>query len=80
MSPTDQLLETALSLPQPRRADLAYRLLQSLDSPGKDISAEQFGTELHERIESSRRGDTKSHSLDETREIVEIRLSEGRRQ
>jgi len=64
-------------LPQSRRADLAFQLLQSLDPPGEEIASEQFGTELHERVESSRRGDTESHSLDEVRETVEKRLSEG---
>jgi len=75
---SDPIFETVLALPLPQRAELAFQLLQSLDPPGEEISSALFGAELHERIESSRRGETSSHSLDETRKIVEKRLSEGR--
>ena len=79
-SAPDPFLETALALPQSQRADLAFRLLQSLDPPGEEISAEQFASQLHERIESARSGNIKSLSLDEVRGVVEKRLAEGRPQ
>ena len=74
----DQLFESALSLPQPERADLAFQLLQSLIPPGDEITAEEFRTELHERIEAHRRGELQSFSLEETRAIVRERLSQER--
>ncbi len=79
-SAPNPFLESALALPQSQRADLAFQLLQSLDPPGEEIYAEQFGASLHERVESSRSGNLKSHSLDEVRAIVEKRLSEGQPQ
>ena len=79
-SAPDPFLETALALPQSQRADLAFQLLQSLDPPGEEISAEQFGVGLRERVESARSGDIESRSLDAVRAIVEKRLAEGRPQ
>jgi putative addiction module component (TIGR02574 family) len=69
--------DAALSLPQPDRADLAFHLLQSLEQPGDEISADEFGAELRARIESYRRGEIGSSSLEEARAIIERRLSEG---
>jgi putative addiction module component (TIGR02574 family) len=78
MSPSqDQLFETALSLPQFERADLAFQLLQSLDPPGEELTTEEFGTELRERVEAYRRGEIDSTSLEETRTIIQQRLAEG---
>ncbi len=79
-SAPEPFLESALALPQSQRADLAFQLLQSLDPPGKEISTEQFGASLHERVKSARSGDIESHNLDEARAIVEKRLAEGRPQ
>lgn len=76
--PQDQLFETALSLPQSERADLAFQLLQSLHPPGVEIGPDEFGAELRERVAGSRRGDQESFSLEETRAIIRQRLSEGR--
>lgn len=69
--------ETALSLPPSERADLAFQLLQSLDQSGEEITSSEFGSELRSRVESYRRGDIASSSLDEARAIIERRLSEG---
>lgn len=69
--------ETALSLPLPERADLAFQLLQSLEPPGDEVSADEFGAELRSRVESYRRGDVESSTLDEARAIIERRLAEG---
>jgi putative addiction module component (TIGR02574 family) len=72
------LFESALSLPQAERADLAFQLLQSLTPPGNEISAEEFGEELRQRVEAHRRGEMQSFSLEETRQIIQDRLSQGR--
>jgi putative addiction module component (TIGR02574 family) len=72
----DQVFESALSLPQADRADLAFQLLQSLTPPGDEITPEQFGAELHQRIAAHRRGDLQSFTLEETRAIIEQRLQE----
>jgi putative addiction module component (TIGR02574 family) len=76
--PQDPIFESALSLPQPQRADLAFQLLQSLDPPGEEVSSEEFSAELLGRIEKYHRGEVKSFSLDETRALIEERLREGR--
>jgi len=76
--PQDQLFESALSLPQAERADLAFQLLQTLDPPGEDVSSDEFAAELYARIESHRRGELQSFSLDETRAVVQDRLSQER--
>jgi putative addiction module component (TIGR02574 family) len=73
-----QVFESALSLPQPDRADLAFQLLQSLTPPGEEISSDEFGAELHERIEAHRRGELRSFSLDETQAAVQQRLAQER--
>jgi putative addiction module component (TIGR02574 family) len=74
----NQLFESALSLPQSERADLAFQLLQTLVPSGDEIAPEEFATELHERVEAHRRGELPSFSIEETRAIVQERLSQGR--
>jgi putative addiction module component (TIGR02574 family) len=76
--PQDQLFASALSLPQSERADLAFQLLQSLVPPGDEVTSEEFGAELYERIEAHRRGELRSFSLEETRAIVQERLLQER--
>lgn len=73
----NHLFESALSLPQDQRANLALQLLQSLDPPGEEIPAEEFGNELRNRVEGYRRGDVKSSSLEEARSIIQQGLSKG---
>jgi putative addiction module component (TIGR02574 family) len=73
----NQFFETALSLPQSERADLAFQLLQSLERPGEEVAAEEFGAELRGRLEAYRRGELESCSLEEARAIIRQRLSEG---
>jgi Putative addiction module component len=69
--PQNQLIETALALPQTQRADLAFHLLQSLGSPGEEVSTEEFGAELFDRVENYRRGELDSFSLEETRSLLD---------
>lgn len=73
-----QVFEFALSLPPATRADLAFHLLQSLNPPGEEIAADEFGAELRERVDGSRRGALPSFSREETRAIVQERLSRDR--
>jgi hypothetical protein len=75
--PQDQLFESALSLPQSQRADLAFQLLQSLEPPGEEVSAEVFGFELQERIASYRNGNIGSSNLEEARDFIRQRLLGG---
>jgi putative addiction module component (TIGR02574 family) len=70
------LFKSALALPQAERADLAFQLLQTLVPPGDEISTEEFGAELHERVAAHRRGDLPKLSIEETRVIVQERLSQ----
>jgi putative addiction module component (TIGR02574 family) len=73
----DHLFETALSLSQDQRANLAFQLLRSLDPPGEEIPVEEFGNELRDRVKGYRRGDVTSSSLEEARSIIQQRLSKG---
>jgi putative addiction module component (TIGR02574 family) len=69
-----ELFENVLALPQMERADLAFRLLQSLDPPGSDISNDKFGDELLARATAARRGELESLSLQEVRDQMEQRF------
>ena len=73
----NQVFESALSLPQSDRADLAFRLLQTLGDFDEEITASEFGIELHRRIDVYRRGELNGFTMDETREIVRQRLMKG---
>lgn len=72
----DAFFESALALPSGDRADLAFQLLQSLHLPGEEISADEFGRELRSRVEAYRRGEMKSYSLEEVREMMRQQLSQ----
>jgi putative addiction module component (TIGR02574 family) len=71
----DSFFETALSLPTSDRANLAFRLLQSLELPGEEVSSDEFGQELRSRVEAYRRGEMPSYSLEEVREMMRQQLS-----
>jgi hypothetical protein len=45
---------------------------------GDEISAEEFAAELHQRVAAYRRSDLSSFSIEETRAIVQERLSQER--
>lgn len=72
------LFESALSLPQAERADLAFQLLQTLAPPGEEISSDEFAAELRGRVDAHRHGELVSHDLDEARAIISKRLAESR--
>lgn len=73
----DSFFESVLSLPPSQRADLAFQLLQSLDLPGEEVAADQFGAELRERAEAHRRGEVESVSLEEARATIQQQISRG---
>jgi putative addiction module component (TIGR02574 family) len=73
--PQEQIFESALALPQTARADLVFQLLQTLRPDGREITSEEFGTDLHQRIAAYRRGDLSSYSLEDVRAHIEKRLS-----
>jgi putative addiction module component (TIGR02574 family) len=75
---SSDLFQSALALPQAERADLAFQLLQSLVPPGEEISADEFGAQLHERVAAYRRNELPSFSLEEARTIIRDRLSQDR--
>ncbi len=77
-TPLSPLFESALSLPQVERADLAFQLLQTLVPPGDEISTGDFTAELDSRVDAHRRGELASFSLDEARAIVAQRLEQER--
>jgi hypothetical protein len=78
--PQEQVFESALSLPQSQRADLAFQLLLSLEPPGELVDSKRLGQQLRERVESYRQGTIGSVRLDETRAVIRQRLTEGRTQ
>jgi putative addiction module component (TIGR02574 family) len=75
----DQLFESALSLPQAQRADLAFQLLQSLGPPGEEVTTDEFGAKLDRRIQAHRRGELPSFDAEESRAIIRDRLAQERR-
>jgi hypothetical protein len=54
-------------------AELAFQLRQSLNQSGEEIASSEFGSELRTRVESDRRGEIASSSLEETGAIFEWR-------
>jgi len=77
-TPQNPLFESALSLPQSERADLAFQLLQTLVPPGDEVSSEEFAAELRGRVDAHRRGELASYDLEDARAIVAQRLAEDR--
>lgn len=56
---TDPVFDAALTMPEDRRADLAYQLLLSLPQPsGSAISADDFESELDRRVNAYDAGDS----------------------
>ncbi len=65
MSSNRAILETALDLPDEERAELALRLVESLDGePADDVEA-AWAAEVKDRVEALRRGDAHTRPADE---------------
>ena len=71
------IVDAALNLPDPERARLAYRLLQSLKPP-KVLSDgdSQFETELDRRVEDYEAGRTSAADWDEVASRLQAKLKE----
>lgn len=75
---SNELVQSALSLPPDDRAGLAMQLLQSLTPAQQEISDDQLSEQLHKRIQEYKSGDLISHSREEARAAVEAALSKRR--
>jgi putative addiction module component (TIGR02574 family) len=81
----DEILEQALALPVKDRAELAARLLRSLDDGyEQDLSPEEWeaawAEEIRRRSEQYHAGQTAARDWDEALTDMRRRLEEGRRQ
>ncbi len=60
MSTNRAILQTVLDLPDEERAELALRLVESLDGePADDVEA-AWAAEVRDRVDALRRGDARS--------------------
>jgi putative addiction module component (TIGR02574 family) len=74
MSATENVFNSALSLPLPERAQLAHRLLRSLEAEGYDADWEAAWTaEIEKRLDAMDRGEYEL--IDRNEAIEEIRRS-----
>ena len=73
-SNTANLLAEALQLPEADRADVAIRLIESLDPITENDTEDAWSTELQTRIEDLRDGRAKPLSWPEARRYI---LEEG---
>ncbi len=72
----DELLNEALSLPSDERADLALKILETLDDRPSDADAEEaWAAEINRRIEALKAGRARTVSAHEALDWVESRLS-----
>lgn len=67
------VLEQVLSLPLPERSYIAERLIVSLDDDG-ELSPE-WRTELDVRVKRRESGETRSHSLEEVHQEMQVILA-----
>jgi putative addiction module component (TIGR02574 family) len=68
-----QVLEEALSLPPKERAELAERLLSSLDSPSQQRIDQLWAQEAESRVDAFERGQIKSVPAPEVFEAIRKR-------
>ena len=54
---SDQILQSALRLPESERAEIAAALLHSLDTPADEAVEEAWAAEIERRIATIERGD-----------------------
>lgn len=67
---TSQLLQAALRLPESERADLAVKLIESLDPPSGDDGEAVWSQEILQRIEELRTGQLKAVPWSEARRQI----------
>jgi len=65
-----EIVEEALSLPPPARAQLADLLLSSLDSPSEPIIDGLWAQEAEDRIDAFERGEIRTVSSGEALEAI----------
>ncbi len=67
------ILQAALSLPEPARADIADKLLMSLDTPDQREIDALWAQEAESRIEAYERGEIKAIPGDEVFAAIKAR-------
>lgn len=67
---TSQLLQAALRLPESERADLAVKLIESLDPPKGDDAEAVWSQEILQRIDELRMGQVKAVPWPEARRQI----------
>ena len=77
---TDPVFDAALTMPEERRAALAYQLLLSLPQPsGSAISADDFESELDRRVATYEAGDSVASDWKDVSDRIQSALnSRGR--
>jgi len=78
MARADEILNEALTLGDAERAEVALRLLDSIDPPDPlaELGDEAWRAELARRAERAAAGESRGTSWDEVRERLERRLAE----
>ncbi|MFL5330194.1 MAG: addiction module protein [Gemmataceae bacterium] len=78
MSPAlNNLLSQAMALPEGERAQIALRLLESLDPPGREYSASEWEGELNRRAAAATSGAELGIPADEVFEEAKRALGEA---
>lgn len=71
---TEQIVREAMALPAQKRAELAYQLLASLDSPEQRQIDQAWEEEIERRIDAYESGKEKSRPVDEVIHKIRQRL------
>ncbi len=74
MTETERLLTEALNLPERDRADLATRLLESLEGPADSEVDEAWAKEIERRCAALDSGDAVTSDWNEVRDRIEHEL------
>jgi putative addiction module component (TIGR02574 family) len=78
MTTAESILVAALDLPDPDRAKLALRLVESLDGPADEDVEVAWATEIRRRVMDLREGKSTTLSADEVKGRVHARLAKRR--
>ena len=79
MATNEKLLSTVLGLPSSDRAHFARELLASLDEENDPGAAEEWVTEIEQRVEEIRKGTAKLEPWETVRARITARLRRRRR-